>query len=102
MDVDFSDNTDKVFNITKFDFVVRRDRGFDFARCGGCLRLHDRVRFAVEHDDRDPVARLELAHRCAHRVERQSHRLSRHRARAIDDQRQCQRVQLPLTNRRSC
>lgn len=29
MDVGFSDGTGKVFNITKFDFVVRRDRGFE-------------------------------------------------------------------------
>ena len=29
MDVGFSDGTGKVFNITKFDFVIRRDRGFE-------------------------------------------------------------------------
>jgi MYXO-CTERM domain-containing protein len=29
MDVGFSDSSGKVFNITKFDFVIRRDKGFE-------------------------------------------------------------------------
>ncbi|MCC6555394.1 MAG: MYXO-CTERM sorting domain-containing protein [Polyangiaceae bacterium] len=29
MDVGFSDGSGKIFNITKFDFVLRRDRGFE-------------------------------------------------------------------------
>jgi len=29
MDVGFSDGTGKVFKVTKFDFVIRRDRGFE-------------------------------------------------------------------------
>jgi len=29
MDVGFSDSTGKIFNITKFDFVIRRDKGFE-------------------------------------------------------------------------